>query len=170
MSEGELVTLIRATAASNIAAGSMVAVDTGSNHIFSLDHESTGLSGSARASAKFIGVLDETITEGQSPITVWTQGVFKYRLNTASTLTGSAAIGKPVYASVSGGGNLVDYTATTGEIAVGTIVGYNLNGIELSCTYVRVKINPALFRWGIYGYAGSGSGTAYFGHVYPPLT
>lgn len=171
MSEGELVTLVGATAASNIAAGCMVGIATGGNAVFSLDRESVGLTNSARAGGTFIGVLDETVVEGQSPITVWTQGVFKFRLNSETTMTGSAAIGKPVFAQTSGGGALVDYTGTTGDQAVGTVVGYDL-GIEISCGYVRIKISPASFNWGCFGIAqaGASSGTGYEGHVYPPLT
>ena len=171
VSEGELVTLEGATAASNIAAGCMVGVGTGVNLVYSLDREAAGFTGTALAGGRFVGVLDESISAGQSPVTVWTNGVFKFRLNTGSTLSASAMIGKPVYAQNSGGGTLVDTTAVTGDIAVGTIVGRAII-TEPSCTWVRVKITPGIFRWGIYGQAAAGalSGTSYVGHVYPPLT
>ena len=58
-SEGFLVTLENATAASNIAAGTMVATESGLNTIFSADREVAGLTASASLGSRIIGVLDE---------------------------------------------------------------------------------------------------------------
>jgi len=169
ISEGELVTIDHATAASNIAAGRFVAIDTGSNQIYSCDHESVGFSGSALAGARCLGVLDEDVSAGQCPITVWTKGVFKFRINSGSTFSATAMIGHPVFASVSGGGFRVDHTGTTGDVSLGTVVGLPVGTTEPSGSYVRVKINPGAFRWGVYG-VQTATVAMYFGNVWPPLT
>lgn len=170
ISEGALVTLEGATAASNIAAGTLVGLGTGTNLIYSLDASIVAfVSGSSIVGGRCLGVLDETISAGQSPVTIWTKGVFKFILNSGSTMTASAMIGKPVYAANSGGGTLVDFTGITGDQAIGTVVGYPLGLTELSGQYINVKINPPGLLWGTYGETTVGSGTGYVGHAYPPL-
>ena len=147
ISEGKLVTLEGCTAASNIAAGRMVAVDTGASMIYSFDSEVAGLTGTGGAhGVRFIGILDDSVSAGQSPVTVWTEGVFDLQLQSA--ISTAALIGRPVWGAVSGGGALVTTLGTTtGSYPIGSVVGLT-NGT--SGEYVRVKIKPAAFRWGPY--------------------
>ena len=149
ISEGKLVTLEGCTAASNIAAGRMVAVDTGASMVYSFDREAAGFTATAGSHGmRFIGILDDSVSAGQSPITVWTEGVFELQL--ASSITTAALIGRPVWGAVSGGGALVTTlgdATTTGSYPIGSVVGLT-NGT--SGEYVRVKIKPAAFRWGPY--------------------
>jgi len=168
ISEGRLITLEGATAGSNIAAGRMICVDSGRNTLFTACRETSGFTATAKAGGRFIGILDESVSAGQEPISVWTEGVFKLQLCSASTLSATAMIGKPVYLSNSGSGNLVDCTAVTGDLAIGTIVGMP-GGTEPSGAYINVKITPGAFRWGVFG-VQTGTVANYFGHVYPPLT
>jgi hypothetical protein len=145
----------------------MVGIDTGTNLVYSLDRESAGFSGSAKAGMRFIGILDEDVSAGDSPITVWTQGVFRLRLASSSAMTGSAIVGKPVWTCNSGGGEIVDVTGVTGDFPIGNIVGWD-GTAEPSGDYIDVRINPGAYRWGVYGVQTATAGM-YFGAVWPPL-
>lgn len=167
VSEGRLLTLEGATAFSNIAAGRLVVVATGINSIFSGDREAASNSSTAMIGGACLGILDEAVSAGQEPITVWTEGVFRLQLASSSTLSATAMIGKPVYIVNSGGGALVDTTAVTGDYPVGTIVGIP-DGLEPSGKFVNVKITPGAFRWGVFG-VQTATQANNFGHVFPPL-
>ena len=160
ISEGKLVTLDGCTAASNIAAGRMVAVDTGASMLYTFTSEVAGLTGTGGAHGmRFIGVLDDDVSAGQCPVTVWTEGVFEFTLQ--SGITTAALIGRPVWGAVSGTGNLVTTLGTTtGSYPIGSVVGLT-NGT--SGQTVRVKIMPGAFRWGSWN---SLTGTE-FGNKFP---
>ena len=168
ISEGRLVTLEGATAGVNMSAGILVCVDSGVNTVWPGDRETAGFSSTAKGGGRFLGVLDEDVSAGQEPITVWTEGVFKFQLCSGSTLSATAMIGKPVFLNNSGCGTLVDVTAVTGDFAIGTIVGMP-DGTEPSGDYVNIKITPGAFRWGVYG-VQTATIANYFGNVWPPLT
>lgn len=170
ISEGIVIALDNATAASNIAAGRMVAVNTGASTIYSYDRETAGLSGTGGGfGMRFIGVLDEAVSAGQCPVVVWTEGVFEFVLQSA--ITTAALIGRPVFGAASGGGALVTTlcgAGHTGTLPVGSVVGVNNNGAAgtygTSGSTVKVKINPGALRWG--GFAAA-TGTEQ-GDNYPP--
>ena len=165
---GALVTLEGATCASNIAAGSMVGVNTAANTIFSYSRETAGFSGTAGAfGMRFIGVLDDDVSAGQVSPAVWTEGVFRFRFQLGNS-GGAALVGRPVYAASSGGGTLVSSFSggaagnPTGTWPVGTVVQYGVSGT--AGDYIHVKINPGAFLWG--GYAMIA--TTGLGNDYPP--
>ena len=162
ISEGRLVTL-ECTAASNIAAGRMVAVNTGASMVYTFCNETVGLSGTAGAAGmRFIGILDDDVSANQCPITVWTEGVFELQLSSA--ITTAALIGRPVWGAISGTGNLVTTLApNTGSYPVGSVVGLT-NGT--SGQTVNVKIKPGAFRWGSWN---SVTGTEVGNHFPPTL-
>ena len=161
ISEGKLVYLEKCTAASNIAAGRMIGINTGANTLFSFDSESVGFSGTGGAKgARFVGILDESVSAGQVGVNVWTEGVFDLQLQSA--ISTGATIGHPVWGAVSGGGALVTTLGTTtGETPIGTVVGI-VNGT--SGEFVRVKITPGAFNWGA---LLSSTGT-HMGNNFPP--
>lgn len=175
VSEGKLVTLVNATAASNIAAGIMVGVNTGVNTIYSLSRETTGLAGTGGTfGCRFLGVLDATVSGGQSPITVWAEGVFRFQLATA--ISTAAFIGMPVYAPLSGAGDRVGTVGDgplTGSLPIGTVVGVSTaNAGNTSGGWVDVRIMPGAYRWGIYGRAdaiATGNALVEHGDVWPPV-
>src|SRR3990167_8719252 len=116
LSEGSRVTLANATAASNIDAGTMVAVNTGANTIYTFAREVTGLSATGGGiGCRFIGVLDDNVSAGQSPIVVWTDGVFEFQLATA--ISTAVFVGMPVYGPLSGAGIRV------GQVGDGPLTG-----------------------------------------------
>ena len=145
ISEGNYIFLEGATAASNIAAGRMVGTNTAVSTIYTLTRETAGLSGTGGAfGMRFIGILDDDVSAGQVGVGVWTEGVFELQLQ--SGITTGALLGRPVYAAISGTGNLVStLDAATGSFPVGSVVGL-INGT--SGQYVRVRITPGAFRWG----------------------
>ena len=145
ISEGKLVTLENCTAASNISAGRMVGVATGASMVYTFANETTGMESTGGAHGmRFIGILDDDVSAGQCPVTVWTEGVFDLQLQSA--ISTAALIGRPVWGAVSGTGNLVTTLGTTtGSYPIGSVVGLT-NGT--SGEYVRVKIKPGAFRWG----------------------
>jgi len=168
ISEGNLVYLEKCTAASNIAAGRMIGINTGANTLYSYDRESVGFSGTGGGfGVRFIGILDESVSAGQVGVNVWTKGIFEFQL--ASSIETAATIGHPVWGCISGGGALVTTEASgvaptamaTGCLPIGTVVGLT-NGT--SGEYVRVKITPGAFNWGA---LLSSTGT-HAGNNFPP--
>lgn len=164
-SEGNLVTFENCTAASNIAEGTMVAVNTspaaqGSTTIFSLSDNTVGFTSTALMGYHFIGVLDESVSAGQSPITVHTEGVFKMFTN-SGTLTANMVVGYPVFAS-DPGTVAVGVADSTGDVALGTIVGLCGSGTLATGAYVEVMIRPGAYRWTIWqqGITAATSATA----------
>ena len=135
-SEGRIVTLENATAASNIAAGTPVAIATAANSVYTLGRTVTGFSGTGQSmGSRFIGVLDEAVSAGQSPINVIAQGVFQFTMSSAIT---TAYIGIPVFGD---SGQVVEVVGSlTGTLSIGTIVGVPTG--ELSGQVVQVRIHP----------------------------
>jgi hypothetical protein len=126
----------------------MVAVNTGVSLVYTFCNETAGLSGTAGAAGmRFIGILDDDVSAGQCPVTVWTEGVFELTLQSA--ITTAALIGRPVWGAISGTGNLVTTLGpATGSLPIGSVVGLT-NGT--SGQTVNVKIMPGAFRWGAFG-------------------
>jgi hypothetical protein len=168
LSEGRMISLAGATAASSIVAGTLVATNTGGNSIYSYCKETVGLSGTGGAiGIRFIGILDDNVSAGQNPVNVWVEGVFA--LQFASSIS-TAYIGQPVYSCISGAGMLISNSGTTGEIPLGTIVG--LGRGELSGQYVHVKITPGAFNWGCFGRVdaiATADAVLEFGNLFPPV-
>ena len=174
ISEGKLVVFENATAYSNIAAGRMVAIDSGANNITSFDTETAGFTGTgAMLGARFIGVLDDNVSANQSPVAVWTEGVFEFMIDTS--ITTLAFIGRPAFAARSGGGRYISTNAAgaaTGQLPIGTFVGISTRTLTgpaaimgTSGTWSHVKINPGAFRWGARAIA---TGSC-IGFNFPPL-
>jgi len=152
-SEGNLVTFEDCTAYSNISAGEMVCLGTaaaagGGTNIFTLGHAVAGLSASALLGYHFIGVLDEDISAGQSPVTVHTNGIFKM-VTSSGNLTANMVIGYPAYA---GSGNIVTIGVghATGDVPIGSLVGLCGSGTLATGAYVDIMIRPGAYRWTIW--------------------
>ena len=140
-SEGRLVTLENVTAASNIVAGAMVA--TSGTLVYTMSSGTTGY-GETGTFYKFIGVLDEAVSAGQCPITVWTESVFSFDLDPVSN-SGTLLPGNPVWCSDSGThGRMVINTGVDGAHCVGTLVSMATWGSTAS-TPVQVKINTDIW-------------------------
>lgn len=141
---GGLLTLEHVTAASNMAAGTLVALS--GTHAYTLSSGSTGLgSTGGTLGYHFIGVLDVSVSAGQCPITVWTEGIFKLPL-ASGAISGSIYPGKPVWAAT----GLATTPGATGDMCIGSIVGiaggtYGATGAG----YVHVKIRPGALNWTI---------------------
>jgi len=168
VSEGRLVKLENATAASNIAAGAQVAVNTAANTVYSFSRDTTGLATAGSFGARFLGVLDEDVSAGQDNFSIWTHGVFTWQIASGQTSV-DGFVGVPVFGEASGGGFLVT-TLTgglniTGSLPIGTIVGQQYQGAAGSGCWVLVKINPGAFRWGGFS-AATGTGQ---GDCFPPI-
>lgn len=167
--EGVLVTFENCTAYSNIAAGTPVAIISaaaagGGTQITTLGDNVAGFSSTAEGMGyHFIGILDENVSAGDSPVTVWTEGVFRLHTSTGS-VKGNVQIGFPVFGN---SGNVVSLgvpgSATTGEPPIGTLVGlHGCSGTTTGSSVVSVRIKPAIYRWTIYnsGIAANTSATA----------
>lgn len=171
MSEGYLVTFENCTAFSNIPAGTPVAFNTGpapgsATQVYTLGENVAGLGETALLGYHFIGVTDEDLSAGDSPVTVWVDGVFKFP-QSRSGLDANHHAGYPVWAD-SGQTILVGDGTGTGDLAIGSIVGWPTAAPNTAC-YVLVKINPGVFRWSIYssGIAAGTSATNTEGLVWP---
>lgn len=141
LSEGQLVTYYNVTAASNIVAGAMVA--TTGTLVYTMSSGTTGY-GETGTFYNFLGVTDEALSAGQSPITVWTEGVFKFELATAS-VSGNLYPGRPVWCTDSGThGKEVGSVGVNGTQSVGTLVGMSTWG-STAVGYVDVKINTRIW-------------------------
>lgn len=143
-SEGALVTLENVTAASNIAAGSMVGVS--GTLLYSLSSATINLT--ATLGYAFVGILDESISAGQSPITIWTEGVFAIQIASGAT-DANLFPGQPVWSDGSG---YVTTPGAEGDAAVGTIVGISnatFGGTGAADIRAYVKIRPMGFNWTI---------------------
>ena len=146
-SEGLLVTL-NATAASNMAAGDMAGLS--GTLVYSVSSATLALT--AVIGHSFIGILDRDVSAGDSPIYVWTQGVFDIPLASGAR-SANLYPGFPVWCDGSG---YVTTPGLNGDAAIGTMV--NVRGASWGSTganaYVSVKINPMIFnrtttdKWG----------------------
>ena len=93
---------------------------------------------------RFLGVLAHSVSASDTPITVYTKGVFKFL--TAGTFTATNMDnGNPVWPN---SGMIVQSRkgTLTGDAAIGTIVGREAATIT-SGNYIKVKINPGSYRW-----------------------
>ena len=163
-SEGKLVTLEFCTALSNIAAGTPVALITGTTTIGTLGLTVAGVSATAPLGHQFVGVLDESVSAGQTPITVWTEGVFKFTMSSAATLA-SIQPGWPVAAD---SGTVVTTPVVTGDQTIGTLVTQYAGWAATGSRTVEVAISPSMWRWDRYVPANTAS--AVFGNSTPYIT
>jgi len=145
-----LVTLINSTAASNIAAGTPLAIGTGGGAIYTLGDNVVNFSATALMGYHFIGIADQNYSAGDCPVTVWTKGVFRLQTTADGNSATNCHAGQAVFAS-SGSVVRVGAAATTGDMAIGSIVSRPLSG---SNTWCDVKINPSMFRWSVFAGAG----------------
>jgi predicted RecA/RadA family phage recombinase len=144
LSEGKLVTLEAVTAASNIAAGAMVGVS--GTLLYTLS--SATINVTATLGYSFVGILDEDISAGQSPVTVWAEGIFMLPVASGAA-DANLMPGYPVWSDGSG---YVTTAGPEGDAAVGTIVGmsnatYGSTGGAAIYAYVRIR--PMAFNWTI---------------------
>ncbi len=170
ISEGSKVTWEGCTALSNIPAGTPLglagAVSGGAlvTQIGTLGSTVAGMSATNYLGNAFIGVADYDISANDSPVTVDTEGVFKFLVSSAS-IDASLFIGHPVWAD-SGQTVIIDEVGNaTGDVSIGTIVGFSTATFttgNTSALYCFVKIKPAVYRWTIFnsGMAQAQSATA----------
>jgi len=163
LSEGVLVTLESVTAASNMSAGDMV----GLSGTMAYSLSSATINVTATLGYSFVGILDEDISAGHCPVTVWTEGIFRIPL-ASGAIEANIVAGFPVWSDGSG------YATTPGaegDAAIGTIVGIS-NGTYASTGSadidVFVKIRPMAFNWTIAATAALSS-TAPLPGAFPEL-
>ena len=177
LSEGKLVTFDGCTAASNMSAGDLVAINCTtdiaalSTQIYSCGDTVAGVSATALLGCQFIGVLDEDVSAGDTPVRVWTEGVFEFRLASAVT-TANCTVGQPLWID---SGNYLTTPGQTGEFCMGTLLSVpeqtTLTATRFTgCPYVRVRINPGALRWATWSSAQGFTGTSmpHWG-AYPPV-
>ena len=145
--EGRIVTL-NVIAASNISAGDMVGLS--GTTMYSLSSGTLGLTGTIGHS--FAGILDRDVSAGNTPIHVWTEGIFDIPLASGAIDT-NIYPGFPVWSDGSG---YVTTPGLNGDAAVGVMVNirsgsWGSTGVN---AHVTVKINPMVFnrttteKWG----------------------
>lgn len=162
-SEGRLVTLQFCTAASNIPAGTPLAVMSATSLIYTLGLSTTGFGASGGIGLYFAGISDEDLSAGDSPVTLWVDGVFEL---TASSAWTTAYVGDAVMPD---SGKVVAITPITGNASIGSYIPAGTG--ERSGTTVLVKIKPAIWNWITMGGSVSGTGgtAAGQGGVFPRL-
>lgn len=159
-SEGIRVTLENVTAASNIAAGQLVGV---SGHtVYTLDSGTTGLGNTATLGYRFIGILDDAVSGGESPVTVITDGVFELQLSSGA-ISGNLYCGLPVGWE----SGRVHTPGAQGDASIGTLVGMSTWG-STAVGYVQVKIRPMALNMTIFA-AAALSATAPLPGAFPEL-
>jgi hypothetical protein len=142
-SEGRLVTLQFCTAASNIPAGTPLACASASSTIYTLGASTTGFGMSGGMDSYFIGISDQDLSAGQSPVTVWVEGVFELTANSAWV---TAYVGNAVFAD---SGKVVAMVGkASGICPIGSYIPAGTG--ERSGRTVLVKINPCVWRWSTY--------------------
>jgi len=160
-----LLTLTECTAASNIPAGTPVALLTGSTMIYTLSDSTPGFSCTALMGHHFIGITDEDYSAGDSPVTVWTKGVFKMYVGGGNSATNTTnTLVQAVFAD-SGRTVQVGHATTTGDAAIGTLIAPAASG---SASWFTVKINPAMWRRMKY-MPNSTTATSYAAFGFPKL-
>ena len=158
-SEGRLVTLQYCTAISNIPAGTPLGLLTGTNNIYTLGKDTTGLSNTANLGGAFIGISDEDLSAGDSPVTVWTEGVFEM---TASSAWATGYIGDAVEAD---SGKVVTDAYTVGNASIGSYIPAGSG--ERSGKTVLVKIRPIMWEWDTIGAVDISGTSVYCASTYP---
>jgi hypothetical protein len=110
----------------------------------------------------FVGISDEALSAGQSPVNVWVEGVFEL---TASSAWTTAYIGDGILAdSGTVVRNAVAGAATTGDAPIGTYIPAGTG--ERSGGTVLVNIKPMVWRWNTWGHA-SDSASGIHGGTFP---
>lgn len=159
-SEGTLVTLMFCTAASNIPAGTPLACGSATSLVYTLGLTTTGFGMTGNIGGYFIGISDQDLSAGQSPITVWTEGVFEL---TASSAWTTAYIADAVSPD---SGKVCTVTHVTGTRPLGSYIPAGTG--ERSGRTILVKINPAVWDWNTLGLANiSGTGGSHDGAMFP---
>jgi hypothetical protein len=143
LGDGKLLTFDQCTAASNIEGG-MAAT----RNIYTLGVTTTGLSTSGVGVSpqipgySFIGITDKSYSAGECPVSVWTEGVFKF-MCVSGQESADVAIGWPVYAD---SGLMVSVgTGNTSDASIGTLV--NRPAETTGSAVIFVRIAPAVYRW-----------------------
>ncbi len=159
-SEGRLVTLQFCTAASNIPAGTPLAVMSATSLIYTLGLSTTGFGATAGIGSYFAGISDEDLSAGDSPVTLWVEGVFEL---TAASAWSTAYVGDAVMPD---SGRVCVVVGVTGTPPIGSYIPAGTG--ERSGTTILVKIKPAIWEWDTYGLANiSGTGGSHDGKVFP---
>lgn len=156
ISEGSLVCLEGITAGSNLAAGELVMINTGSAasvpQLYSIGVGNASISASNTMGWRCVGVLAEDISAGKTDAVVWTEGIFKFGL-ASGCLAAMISPGVPVFpdsgAFVLTPGNVGSSSGSSGQGAIGVIC-QSTGGIAGTGAWVNVKIRPAAYRWTTY--------------------
>jgi len=155
LGEGTLV-CIELTAGSNIAVGTPVCVNTGSNtsvpQVYSIGAGVAGVSASTTMGMRCIGVLADNVSAGDCPCMVYTEGIFRFQMSTAS-LQARISPGVPVFPDsgivVITPGSEASTSGSSGQGSLGVIVGMSGAGAT-GGNWVDVKLNPGAYRWTVY--------------------
>jgi len=154
ISEGKLLTFDKCTAASNIPAGTPIAYLTATTTLYTLGEDPAGFSSTALMGFHFVGITDKSYSANECPVSVWTEGVFNMILSSA-TVSGDCEAGWPVWGE---SGVVVSCTGGTSDAAIGTLVSRPAEVTGVGGVQVKVKINPAVYRWTTWaGVNGPGS-------------
>jgi hypothetical protein len=120
------------------------------NTIYTLGNATTGLLFTGGVGYYFIGIADQDLSAGQTPVTVWVEGVFEL---TASSAWTTAYIGDAIMPD---SGKVVDNTRVglvSGNACIGSYIPAGSG--ERSGRSVLVKINPGVWRWMTYSQTSS---------------
>ena len=158
-SEGKLVTLQFCTAASNFAAGTLLACASASSTLYTLGLSTTGFGMTGGQGHYFIGITDQDHSALDTTMNIWVEGVFEL---TASSAWTTAYIGDPVFAD--SGRVCLNVAVTTGDCPIGSYIPAGTG--ERSGRTILVRINPMTWRWNTYGHQ-SNDGSGIFGGAFP---
>lgn len=166
LSEGKLLCLDKCTAASNIPAGTPVGFLSATRTIYTLGAATTGLDNTALMGYHFIGITDKNYSANECPVSVWTEGVFNMVLS-SDTVSADCEAGWPVFAN---SGIVINAgTGNTSDAAIGTLLSRPAEVTAAGGVQVKVKINPAVYRWTTYLGAPGPGGTYATGTQASPL-
>jgi len=157
ISEGKLLCFDHCTAASNIPAGTPVGYLSATRTIYTLGTDTTALANTALMGYHFIGITDKAYSANECPVSVWTEGVFNLMLAASSVASASLEPGWPVFAD--SGRTVIVGTGQTADACIGTLVSRPAECTAAGGTQIKVKINPAVYRWTTYLGAPGPGGT-----------
>jgi hypothetical protein len=155
-SEGKIITLNFCTAASNFAAGTLLACASASSTLYTLGLDTTGFGMTAGQGHYFIGITDQAYSAGAPRMNIWVEGVFEM---TASSAWTTAYIGDAVFAD--SGSKVLNVAVTTGDCPIGSYIPAGAG--ERSGATVLVRINPMVWRWNTYGHQANDDSGIYGG-------
>jgi hypothetical protein len=126
--------------------------------VYTLGDDVSGFGSTGGIGHYFVGISDEDLSAGQSPVNVWVEGVFEL---TASSAWTTAYIGDAVMAN---SGRVCINSGATGDAPIGSYIPAGTG--ERSGATILVNIRPMVWRWNSWGGA-SDSASGIQGGTFP---